>query len=252
MPGDDGIGAEARIFADAHQFLGKQITGILIAMAAVSHAAQVNRTDGIAINEKRRDEIPPMGMCATAMNQEQAGLAGFTPCQIVDGTTFHFDSPLAIRGLNRPDEPVRRLRDFLFHANQPLQPEKTACRRVTGQWRGRGCGMEKPCHGVLNRDWGRWSGRQDLNLRPPAPHAGALPNCATPRRYAVRHCFESRSLPRRGRNHTCIGCIWEALFTKINCAETAALPRVQHAVPECARAADRNRQRGWRVSGAPH
>ena len=24
-----------------------------------------------------------------------------------------------------------------------------------------------------------WSERQDLNLRPPAPHAGALPGCAT-------------------------------------------------------------------------
>ncbi len=27
------------------------------------------------------------------------------------------------------------------------------------------------------------SGRQDLNLRPLAPHASALPDCATPRRY---------------------------------------------------------------------
>lgn len=26
-----------------------------------------------------------------------------------------------------------------------------------------------------------WSGREDLNLRPPEPHSGALPNCATPR-----------------------------------------------------------------------
>ena len=30
-----------------------------------------------------------------------------------------------------------------------------------------------------------WSGRQDLNLRPPAPQAGALPGCATPRRNIV-------------------------------------------------------------------
>src|SRR5207245_8285851 len=28
------------------------------------------------------------------------------------------------------------------------------------------------------------SGRQDLNLRPPEPHSGALPGCATPRRVA--------------------------------------------------------------------
>jgi len=30
-----------------------------------------------------------------------------------------------------------------------------------------------------------WSGRPDLNRRPPAPKAGALPGCATPRH--VRH-----------------------------------------------------------------
>ena len=28
-----------------------------------------------------------------------------------------------------------------------------------------------------------WSGREDLNLRPLAPHASALPDCATPRPY---------------------------------------------------------------------
>lgn len=35
-----------------------------------------------------------------------------------------------------------------------------------------------------------WSGREDSNFRPPAPHAGALPGCATPRigirRYQAR------------------------------------------------------------------
>jgi len=30
-----------------------------------------------------------------------------------------------------------------------------------------------------------WSGRQDLNLRPPAPKAGALPSCATSRGSSV-------------------------------------------------------------------
>ncbi len=28
---------------------------------------------------------------------------------------------------------------------------------------------------------GKWSGREDLNLRPPGPEPGALPGCATPR-----------------------------------------------------------------------
>ncbi len=31
-----------------------------------------------------------------------------------------------------------------------------------------------------------WSGREDLNLRPPAPEAGALPSCATPRLHVGR------------------------------------------------------------------
>ncbi|GEM_PF-3941387 len=34
-----------------------------------------------------------------------------------------------------------------------------------------------------------WSGHQDLNLGPPAPKAGALPGCATPRN-AVKAGFE--------------------------------------------------------------
>ena len=32
-----------------------------------------------------------------------------------------------------------------------------------------------------SRSLAMWSGRRDLNPRPPAPKAGALPDCATPR-----------------------------------------------------------------------
>ena len=32
-----------------------------------------------------------------------------------------------------------------------------------------------------------WSGREDLNLRHPAPKAGALPGCATPRLNDFQH-----------------------------------------------------------------
>ena len=39
----------------------------------------------------------------------------------------------------------------------------------------------------------QWSGRLDLNQRPPAPEAGALPGYATPRR--TRHSL----IPRRSR-----------------------------------------------------
>ena len=42
----------------------------------------------------------------------------------------------------------------------------------------------------------RWSGRQDLNLRPSAPKADALPGCATPRYIGARGC---KALPAPGK-----------------------------------------------------
>ena len=41
-----------------------------------------------------------------------------------------------------------------------------------------------------------WSGRRDLNPRPPAPHAGALPDCAT-----TRNCQESSDRRQRPSRH---------------------------------------------------
>ncbi len=42
------------------------------------------------------------------------------------------------------------------------------------------------------------SGREDLNLRPPQPHCGALPGCATPRDASQRyHTFSVTSRSRR-------------------------------------------------------
>src|ERR1700726_2843890 len=47
-----------------------------------------------------------------------------------------------------------------------------------------------------------WSGRQDSNLRPLAPHASALPGCATPRprdRIIAQKGFENLGYVRRQR-----------------------------------------------------
>ncbi len=53
-----------------------------------------------------------------------------------------------------------------------------------------------------------WSGREDLNLRHPAPKAGALPGCATPRsegKYIHQlsnnvNSFRRKSISRRGQS----------------------------------------------------
>ena len=39
-----------------------------------------------------------------------------------------------------------------------------------------------------------WSGREDLNLRPPRPERGALPGCATPRQYYYKLVDEVRQV----------------------------------------------------------
>ena len=40
-----------------------------------------------------------------------------------------------------------------------------------------------------------WSGREDSNLRPPAPKAGALPDCATPRRGTPHNSVAADAIP---------------------------------------------------------
>ena len=56
---------------------------------------------------------------------------------------------------------------------------------------------EKPVITEDYTEWefGKWSGWRDLNSRHPAPKAGALPDCATPRKedldpFSVKH-FET-------------------------------------------------------------
>ena len=68
---------------------------------------------------------------------------------------------------------------------------------------------------------GKWSGREDSNLRPPGPEPGALPDCATPRLFldllridgARRACFYGKAAesvpPRACRT------IWISLAEKV-------------------------------------
>jgi hypothetical protein len=47
----------------------------------------------------------------------------------------------------------------------------------------------KPFDRIVKKgSFGKWSGREDSNLRPPGPEPGALPDCATPRTCVAMRC----------------------------------------------------------------
>jgi hypothetical protein len=76
-----------------------------------------------------------------------------------------------------------------------------------------------------------WSGREDLNLRPPAPHAGTLPGCATPRELeSITDTFCKKN------------CFWRISLTRCRSGETAINAQADraHAAAPCA--TDRHRQ----------
>ena len=90
------------------------------------------------------------------------------------------------------------------------------CRRGAARHSKEGTMMHRPLFGTSCALLARWSGRPDSNWRPPAPHAGALPGCATPRpdnhrishpaagcnsvaRRYFRHAPAPDFWPRRGR-----------------------------------------------------
>ena len=67
-----------------------------------------------------------------------------------------------------------RLSSLVFTGFRAYKKQMTGIEPASSAWKA----------GVLPLNYARkiWSGRQDLNLRHPAPKAGALPNCATSRR----------------------------------------------------------------------
>jgi hypothetical protein len=69
------------------------------------------------------------------------------------------------------------------HISRSSQRHECAARRFRPSPRPLAAGRQK----VLFSRFFLVSGRQDLNLRPPGPQPGALPDCATPR----GHCYAS-------------------------------------------------------------
>ena len=56
---------------------------------------------------------------------------------------------------------------------------------------------------------GFWSGREELNLRPPAPKAGALPGCATPRPRSAGSISECGTCLEHGGGDGCLYLFFE-------------------------------------------
>ena len=90
-------------------------------------------------------------------------------------TCFHSDTGLP-DWIRTSDPQLRRL--MLYPTELRAGCEFKTC-----------CMNDRSAPGIANRcvfgtasQHQDWSGREDSNLRPPAPKAGALPGCATPRK----------------------------------------------------------------------
>ena len=96
---------------------------------------------------------------------------------------------VAVRELHGPSAATAvahcRAASFLLVPRRAGATAKARCLRAAGdrvhqyavcRRRGVVCPRERRAQGPKN-----WSGREDLNLRPPPPQGGALPGCATPR-----------------------------------------------------------------------
>ncbi len=83
-------------------------------------------------------------------------------------------------------------------------PDRNSWKRTLREPLARRNHARKGCQSTNRRPTTRckvWSGRRDLNSGPPAPKAGALPGCATPRQYCFIHSKALSNLaPNPGRH----------------------------------------------------
>ena len=89
-----------------------------------------------------------------------------------------FAIPERVQGQNirRIQNAVQQLSNVAEHSRIRHADERRDLEIEHKEMRQTNTAMSKPAAIPL-----KWSGRLDSNQRPPAPHAGALPNCATPR-----------------------------------------------------------------------
>ena len=105
------------------------------------------------------------------------------PLAVVQRVMRHSDPALTADTYGHLDlEDMRRGLDRLTFEVEQAPTEGRVLRRSCGPWRDRKTKAPRPIAFARNLGAFRWSGRQDLNLRPLAPQASALPGCATPRK----------------------------------------------------------------------
>ena len=92
---------------------------------------------------------------------------------------------LSKRGLGYRSSKLRREIAKIMPGTFSIQVDQPSASAISGRIQ-RHCGLEAD----LSR---KWSGRQDLNLRPLGPQPSALPDCATPREAGmIAHAFALR------------------------------------------------------------
>src|SRR5712691_6836911 len=102
--------AEAGIRDHCAHLCGADIRAIALAPAAVPHARQVDRRHAKIAGEIRRDEAPPIGVCAATVDEQQAAVDGSRrfgrPEQIMDRAIFNDDVPRLLGAGDGPAKPL--------------------------------------------------------------------------------------------------------------------------------------------------
>ena len=84
-------------------------------MAAVPHAAEVQRDQSERISEERHDPVPLVGVGKAAVDKTETRFAGLAPAQVVDAAAVHANETILRRRGNGLREPRRRSVVLLCH-----------------------------------------------------------------------------------------------------------------------------------------
>src|ERR1051326_3588327 len=140
-------------------------------------AVGVERDHDVVVGEPREPGEERVALPAVRGERVDLGAELAPPCaRRVARAVVHHEHVRRLGQRREPEQHLPEVRGGLIGGYE----------RGDGEWAHRG-GSERGGRGPAAYQGGRtgggklWSGRLDLNQRPPAPHAGALPSCATPR-----------------------------------------------------------------------